>query len=342
MKRVSSICILTILFLMTAGAANAQEWKSTLYFSENAALQDSLEYGIHPSATSGINESLGELELPPLPPTGVFDVRFLIGENLDIGVKRDIRRTTSETIEYVIDVQPTADGDITISWGALPPGEFLLQDIVSGGLLVNQDMTLVSETVVPSNMFPINLLVTPVVVIKGPELFDINVVGRFTDSLRFAWLTDVPATTEMGWGLPDGITEFVTIDSVIVTDLSLYHEVTATGLLPATEYIFWFRAKDERGVFGPPVIRKAQTVAFADFTAPVIVSQPRIVARDTGSVIINFSTNEPTFAFIEYNETALWAGQGSGIIQDEPAPMPIHFLRIEGLLPGTAQRTAVR
>ncbi|MFC1556442.1 fibronectin type III domain-containing protein [candidate division KSB1 bacterium] len=332
MKRVSLICILTILFLVNAGAANAQEWKSTLYFSENAALQDSLEYGIHPSATSGINEFLGELELPPLPPAGVFDVRFT-GADLGLGVRRDIRRTTSETIEYVIDIQRAAGGEITISWGALPAGEFFLQDMF-GGIFFNVDMTSVSEAAVPAAVNQIKLLVTPVVVIKGPDIFDINVVGRFTDSLRFSWLTDVPATTEVGWGLPDGITEFVTIDSVIVTDLSLYHEATATGLLPATEYIFWFRAKDERGVFGPPVIRKAQTVAFADFTAPVIVSQPRIVARDTGSVIINFSTNEPTFAFIEYNETALWAGQGSGIIQDEPAPMPIHFLRIEGLLPG--------
>jgi hypothetical protein len=44
-------------------------------------ITDTLHFGLHPNATNGIDNALGEDELPPLPPSGIFDARFT-GENL--------------------------------------------------------------------------------------------------------------------------------------------------------------------------------------------------------------------------------------------------------------------
>lgn len=58
--------------------------------------KDTLRFGLDPSASDGIDTNLGETELPPIPPSGIFDVRF-IGTNLTPplqfgqGIKRDYR-----------------------------------------------------------------------------------------------------------------------------------------------------------------------------------------------------------------------------------------------------------
>jgi hypothetical protein len=44
--------------------------------NRRSGLADTLVFGIHPSATMCRDELLGEHELPPVPPSGVFDVRF--------------------------------------------------------------------------------------------------------------------------------------------------------------------------------------------------------------------------------------------------------------------------
>ncbi|HET6567252.1 MAG TPA: hypothetical protein VFG50_04745, partial [Rhodothermales bacterium] len=46
-------------------------------------VQKHLRVGLDPAATDGIDLDLGESELPPLPPSGVFEAR-LIGDDIDV------------------------------------------------------------------------------------------------------------------------------------------------------------------------------------------------------------------------------------------------------------------
>ena len=114
-------------------------WSVELIFSENNKNMGSLQFGIHSNATNGIDASLGEVELPPKPAEGVFDVRFT-GSSLGNGTKKDLRPNTSTQIEYIIYMQSASGGDITISWGSLPDGEFILQDMFGGSYGINVDM----------------------------------------------------------------------------------------------------------------------------------------------------------------------------------------------------------
>lgn len=103
-----------------------------------------LTFGLDPTATPGIDWDLGESELPPLPPVGAFDVRFvsLTGQaSLLNGTWKDIRNAPSFPFsgEYShrISFQPAEPNyetqSITISWD-LPP------EIVSGSTItINSD-----------------------------------------------------------------------------------------------------------------------------------------------------------------------------------------------------------
>jgi hypothetical protein len=97
---------------------------------------DSLEYGTGAGATEGIDAVFGEYELPPLPPTGVFDVRWrLTGMQ---GMRRDIRDTLGGTHVqevYTGMLQPGGAGyPFVLRWnsGELPGGTFTLRDGPAG------------------------------------------------------------------------------------------------------------------------------------------------------------------------------------------------------------------
>mgnify|MGYP001371984225 CR=1 FL=1 len=74
-------------FLMMNGSllaqAGAKHMSIPLEVSNNRGNTTSLRIGVHTMATKGIDEALGERELPPVPPTEVYDVR-LIGPDPDI------------------------------------------------------------------------------------------------------------------------------------------------------------------------------------------------------------------------------------------------------------------
>jgi len=100
-----------------------------------------LYLGLSPFASDGIDLSLGEKELPPIPPSGAFDARFIgtdIGINLGVGTTKDYRNgdTTfvgSKTHEIIY--QPGLGTQITISWNFTSGIWGKLQDVVTGNLI---------------------------------------------------------------------------------------------------------------------------------------------------------------------------------------------------------------
>lgn len=84
--------------------------------------------GIVPGASHGIDEALGEAEIPPPPPAGVFDLRFVDPDTarraLGEGSWADLRDgdpTVVGSQQHVIVCRPGAGTSLSVAW-ELPPG----------------------------------------------------------------------------------------------------------------------------------------------------------------------------------------------------------------------------
>ncbi|MCH8287025.1 fibronectin type III domain-containing protein [candidate division KSB1 bacterium] len=196
MKRLFLSIIVISICMMSVNVSIAQQWTQALIFSEDGVVQDSLFFGIDPFGTDGIDASLGEVELPPKPVAGVFDVRFtgpvaVLGN----GLKNDIRLTSTDTKEYTIDIQRAAGGEISISWGTLQAGTFVMQDLL-GGLIFNVDMTTTNQaTITNAAITQIKVIVTPEIgeIINNPPTF---VTTSLPDAVEGVAYTDTLKATD--------------------------------------------------------------------------------------------------------------------------------------------------
>ncbi|MEP7219765.1 MAG: T9SS type A sorting domain-containing protein [Bacteroidota bacterium] len=127
--------LLATSFLLASGvAASAQQsFKIPLAITNNGAGTDkgelSLQFGLDPQATYGIDAGLGEEEYPPFPPTAIFEARFVniaghpVGTpaGMGEGVRLDLRPYSSATQKDTFKIKfQSGDGGypITISWPA--------------------------------------------------------------------------------------------------------------------------------------------------------------------------------------------------------------------------------
>lgn len=101
-----------------------------------------LTYGQDPAATNGLDMSLGEFEIPPVPLPGMFDVRFNLPTTPTMGVWVDLRNTSVAEPIWELQFQPGLEGyPFTFTWdnSTLPEGIFYLRDLINGSF-VNVDM----------------------------------------------------------------------------------------------------------------------------------------------------------------------------------------------------------
>jgi hypothetical protein len=121
------------LFLSVCGRpafAAHEECTGTLTIAAGPTTR-TLTFGIHPDATALRDHALGEREVPPPPPTGVFDARFLIGAE---GVTRDIRPPDRTAIHRLRIQSPGDTRTVRISW-TIPDGAgAVLRDIGGGAV----------------------------------------------------------------------------------------------------------------------------------------------------------------------------------------------------------------
>ncbi|MCX6133202.1 MAG: YCF48-related protein [Ignavibacteriales bacterium] len=137
-----TIALLTMLFLVAVPVlAQTPAVEVILTVADGAGGTQQLRFGLDPSATDGIDAGLGELELPPTPPTGVFDARFIggdIGLSLGQGLVKDFRlgsTSTSGIRTHELQYQVGGGTSITLTWN-LPSGATgRLQDVILGSLI---------------------------------------------------------------------------------------------------------------------------------------------------------------------------------------------------------------
>jgi len=125
------------------------EWRNTLVMS-NSGSQKILTYGLSPSAGDSTDILFNEIELPPMPPAGTFDARFVFPTITGINSYNDFRKNQQNIVQWIIKFQPGTSGyPITLNWNIsdFPEGEFLLTDMVNG-TLVNVNMKAVNNIVI--------------------------------------------------------------------------------------------------------------------------------------------------------------------------------------------------
>ena len=112
-------------------------WKYSVRIQDAGNAVDSLSFGMSSSGTNGLDDCLGELAVPPPPPTGVFDCRFILPTN--DASKIDIRQDANADLSWRMSFQPSSAGyPITFIWNiaSLPSfGTFILKDEITGTLI---------------------------------------------------------------------------------------------------------------------------------------------------------------------------------------------------------------
>lgn len=136
MKRIiSTLAVVAVLFPATV---MAQEFQGALFgvtVSNAAGRSEYLKMGVGIGATTGLDALLGEYELPPAPPSGVFDARIIstpAKSQLGTGSKFDCRPVSSQTAPFT--------ETYTLAWQA---GEGQANVTIRWDLPLNSRVTLV-------------------------------------------------------------------------------------------------------------------------------------------------------------------------------------------------------
>jgi hypothetical protein len=131
------ILLIALFFSIHASVAYAAERQIAFTVSDGDTT-GTIYVGLDPTATNGIDASLGETLQPPKPPDGAFDARWVGGEiglSLGDGILKDYRTGTSTSslvtvheLQYQVGVGST----ITIGWNLPADVTARLQDFETG------------------------------------------------------------------------------------------------------------------------------------------------------------------------------------------------------------------
>ena len=148
--------LLVISFLYPIDQAKPQSTGSLkLSFVDNGGVTDTVVFGELHNATVGLDVNLGEFELPPIPPSGAFDVRWITPgvEGLSIDYRDTVNAQSKKNV-WTLQFQPGSSGyPVTVKWDSskLWSGFFQLYDGVTGGTKINIDMKNVGSVIINDN-----------------------------------------------------------------------------------------------------------------------------------------------------------------------------------------------
>ncbi len=142
------LCALAFFVLIVQSIYSQAQVPAAVYqitMDDKAGGSRVLKFGLDPSATDGIDIQFGESDVPPFPPAGVFEGRFLLpinDFNGTLGGYSDYRQGTlpfTGQKEFRLSYQTGLGSEIRVTWSFPPEVTGKLQDIVIG-TLINVDM----------------------------------------------------------------------------------------------------------------------------------------------------------------------------------------------------------
>ncbi|MBI3189141.1 MAG: T9SS type A sorting domain-containing protein [Ignavibacteriales bacterium] len=121
-----------------------QEFISNIIISDNGLLSDTLTLGALKAATTGIDPTLGEIQLGTKPPAGTFDARWILPSTLATSIDyRPFTEGTNTQNLYLCEFQPGVGGyPFQLNWNnqSLPSGKLFLRDAATQGSKFNVNM----------------------------------------------------------------------------------------------------------------------------------------------------------------------------------------------------------
>lgn len=144
------IPLIFIFSLVNIYGQDTAEVSIPFFMFDNGGGQNTLYLGFDSTATDSIDENLGESDLPPFPPTGVFETRWTLpanGFDGSLSSYKDYRNgggaILGDTIEYRLKYQGSSDADtMYFSWDFPPEISAFMQDLVTGTIInVNMNGT---------------------------------------------------------------------------------------------------------------------------------------------------------------------------------------------------------
>lgn len=131
-SEIQAIIVGTVDYDPWIGKGTTIEWSSSIIVNDvNSDGLTNLFFGQNSTATDGIDLHLLEEELPPLPPSGVFDSRFILPVG-NSASHRDYRSDTKRFVKWLIQFQGTPPFDFAWEPLSLPLGDFYLKDAIDG------------------------------------------------------------------------------------------------------------------------------------------------------------------------------------------------------------------
>lgn len=127
---------LVVVMMLVSTLAFSQQRNFELSATSGSANQ-SVFVGIGNSASYGFDSALGETELPPLPPSGVFDVR-MVNDSLCNGSWKDYRNgnySTTSTVVHQLNFQRDGSNGFSFSYNLPSTISMRIQDVVTGSII---------------------------------------------------------------------------------------------------------------------------------------------------------------------------------------------------------------
>lgn len=132
-----------LLYTFTNFGQTAAQISISFEVYDNAGGQETLYFGLDQTATDGIDFHLGESDLPPYPPIGAFDARWLLpqnGFNGSLSSWSDYRFASgfpfSGTIEHRFRFQSMAGANaMFVGWNLPQTITGLIQDLANGAII---------------------------------------------------------------------------------------------------------------------------------------------------------------------------------------------------------------
>jgi hypothetical protein len=150
--------------------------KIPLTYGNNMGVQQAIWFGVHPQATFCIDSLLGETPLPPPPPLGYLDVRFIdpnpdSSSCFDQGLGFDLRPffNTAQTDTYRVKIQPdSGQNSIAFSWPDL--NQYYYGPVVLYYRVINEMPVIIDMKNQRSAIIPTGMLFSFTITANGPRL----------------------------------------------------------------------------------------------------------------------------------------------------------------------------
>jgi hypothetical protein len=139
--RAAAVCNSGENYSITAkGFIDRSAWAVALRLADAGGLgrTENLSFGQSSMASAGLDLALGESELPPAPPAGIFYAGFTLPTQTAVASLADFRRSDELNVTWNLSFQPGAGGyPLLFNWNpaALPAGEFHLRDNITGEIV---------------------------------------------------------------------------------------------------------------------------------------------------------------------------------------------------------------